>query len=237
MSRATHAILKHYSSTLENPNHEDCPAGKNSWCSYNRDVASGTNYHQPIKNSLPPAVVAEIQPLFDRLGSKEFLANCEDGKTQNVNESYHHVVWNLAPKEQLNSPLEIKLAVEIATLLFNSGMKSTYNSIFIDAGTTVSENMLLQWEDMDNKWKQEKLWKQKEETKSKTKTLNEETSNSNKRLSILRISNINLVLFIKTVLSNISNYIFLVYYENSMHFYWMEGKYCDIRYRSIQRSW
>ena len=113
MSRATHAILKHYSSTLENPNHEDCPPGKNSWCSYNRDVASGTNYHQPIKNPSPPAVVAEIQPLFDRLGSKEFLASCEDGKTQNVNESYHHVVWNLAPKEQLNSPLEIKINVII----------------------------------------------------------------------------------------------------------------------------
>ena len=94
MSRATHAILKHYSCTLENHNHEDCLPGKNSWCSYNRDVASGTNYHQPIKNPLPPAVVAEIQPLFDLLGSKEFLASCEDGKTQNVNKSYHHVVWN-----------------------------------------------------------------------------------------------------------------------------------------------
>ena len=49
-------------------------------------------------------------------------------------------------------------------------MKSTYNSIFIDTGITVSENMLLQWEDMDNKGRQEKLWKQKE-TKSKRKTL------------------------------------------------------------------
>ena len=37
MSRATHAILQHYSSTLENPNHEDCPPRKNLWCSYNRD--------------------------------------------------------------------------------------------------------------------------------------------------------------------------------------------------------
>ena len=90
---------------------------------------------------------------------------------QNVNESYHHVVWNLAPKEQLNSPLEIKLAVEIETLLLNSGMKSTYNSIFIDTWISISENMLLQWEDMDDKRKQEKLWKQKEETKSKRKTL------------------------------------------------------------------
>ena len=96
MSRATHAILKHYSSALENPNHEDCIPGKNSWCSYNCGVASGTNYHQPIKNLLPPAVVAEMQPLFDRLGSKEFLASCEDSKTHSVNESHHHVVWNLA---------------------------------------------------------------------------------------------------------------------------------------------
>ena len=36
---------------------------------------------------------------------------------------------------------------------------------------SVSENMLLQLEDMDNKRKQEKLWKQKEVTKSKRKTL------------------------------------------------------------------
>ena len=67
--------------------------------------------------------------------------------------------------------MDIKLAVEIARLLFNSRMKFTYNSIFIDAGINVSENMLLQWEDMENKRKQEKLWKQKEETKSKRKTL------------------------------------------------------------------
>ena len=60
-------------------------------------------------------------------------------------------------------------------------MKSTYNSIFIDAGITVSEKMLLQWEDMDNKRKQEKLWKQKEETKSKrknTKTKKHQTATS-----------------------------------------------------------
>ena len=208
MSRATHAILKHYSSTLENPNHEDCPPGKNSWCSYNRDVASGTNYHQPIKNPLPSAAVAKIQPLFDHLGSKEFLTSCEDGKTQNVNEFYHYVVWNLAPKEQLNSPLEIKLAVEIATLLFNSEMKSTHNSIFIDAGITVSENMLLQWEDIDNKRKQEKPGKQKEEAKSKKKTLKRRKIKQQQAFVYLRVNNINLVLSMKIVLSNISNYIF-----------------------------
>ena len=67
--------------------------------------------------------------------------------------------------------MKIKLAVEIETLLLNSGMKSTYNSIFIDTWISISENMLLQWEDMDDKRKQEKLWKQKEETKSRRKAL------------------------------------------------------------------
>ena len=103
--------------------------------------------------------------------------------------------------------MEIKIAVEIATLLFNSGMKYTYNSIFIDAGI-----MLLQWEDMDNKRKQEKLWKQKDETKSKRKTLKQRNI-SNKLLPILRVNNINLVLFTEAVVTNISNYIFSVYYK------------------------
>ena len=119
------------------------------------------------------------------------------GKTQNVNESYHHVVCNLVPKEQLNSPLDIKLAVEIATLLFNSGMKSTHNSIFIDAGITVSENMLLQWEDMDNKRKQEKPGKQKEEAKSKKKTLKRRKIKQQQAFVHLRVNNINLVIFMK----------------------------------------
>ena len=76
MPKATHAIIKH-SSTPEKPDYDDCLQDRNSWCSYNRDIAAGTNYHQPIKNPLPPAVIAEIQPLFDRLGTKEFLASCE----------------------------------------------------------------------------------------------------------------------------------------------------------------
>ena len=72
MSRAIHDILKHYSSTIKKTNGEDCLPGRHSWCSYNREISSGTNYHQPIKNPLSPAAVVEIQPRFDCLGSKEF---------------------------------------------------------------------------------------------------------------------------------------------------------------------
>lgn len=34
MSKATKAILQHYSSTVDRPRHDDCPAGPYSWCSY-----------------------------------------------------------------------------------------------------------------------------------------------------------------------------------------------------------
>ena len=169
MSKATHAIIKHYSSIPEKPNHEDCPQDRNSWCSYNRDIATGTNYHRPIKNPLPSTFVAEIQPLFDRLGNKEFIASCEKGSTQNVNETYHQVVWELSPKEQYNSLWEIKLAVEVATLLFNSSMQCIFNANDDVVGVTVTQNMTRQWADIDKKRKTEKLWRLKEETKTKRK--------------------------------------------------------------------
>ena len=40
-----------------------------------------------MKNLVLVAVVKEIQPLLDLLGTKEFLASFEDDKMQNVDES------------------------------------------------------------------------------------------------------------------------------------------------------
>ena len=53
---------------------------------------------RPIKNPLPPAVVEKVKPVFDKLGSKEFLAACENLHTQNLNKFYQHVVWSLVLK-------------------------------------------------------------------------------------------------------------------------------------------
>ena len=57
MSKATHAILKHFASVPEQPHHKDCPMGKDSWCSHNRDKATGHTTHVPMKDPLPEAVV------------------------------------------------------------------------------------------------------------------------------------------------------------------------------------
>ena len=97
MSRATHAILKHYSSTSEKPPRGDCPTGRNSWCSYNRDIVTWEKAHVPIKNPLLGSVVRLMQPIFNRLGSEEFLVGCERCLDRNKNECLHHVIWGMAP--------------------------------------------------------------------------------------------------------------------------------------------
>ena len=74
---------------------------------------------------MPEAVVKVIQPTFDRLGYEEFLVGCESCLDQNNNESLHHAVWGMAPKEQYTSQQETSLAVSLGVLVFNNGMNDT----------------------------------------------------------------------------------------------------------------
>ena len=74
------------------------------------------------ESTLSCPIVEVVKPVFDRLGDADFLAGCEKCLTQNPNESLHHVIWGLAPKEQYTSPRETSLAVGLGCLLFNSGI-------------------------------------------------------------------------------------------------------------------
>ena len=142
MFRATHAILKHFSSTPEEPKHNDCPTSPNSWCSYQHDQANGTNLHKPIKNPFPDAVVEVMQPLFNRLGNESFLVGCESCYTQNQNECLHHTIWGMAYKEMFSSPQEISLAISLAVLHFNQGFNSTYSQLGPELDIQVQPNSL-----------------------------------------------------------------------------------------------
>ena len=149
MARATRAILKHYISTLEVPQHEDCPDGSSSWCSYQRDRANGTRLHKPIKDPLCPAIVSVVQPIFERLGNENFLAGCENCVTQNANESLHHVIWSLAPKDMSNSTKEISTAISMGVLMFNSGFTYTLSELLTMLNIKVKPMMLQVWEHID----------------------------------------------------------------------------------------
>lgn len=171
MSKATHAILKHCSSTLENPNHSDCPTEKSSWCSFQRDIANGTELHRPYKHPLTPAIVDAIQPIFDSLGDERFLAGCEQCFTQNQNESLHHVIWSLAPKEQYNSPAEIDIATNLGVLLFNRGYASTYMKLFPKIGLVPTEEQVKAWKKLDKERVDTAEYQSSEEVKIKRKKL------------------------------------------------------------------
>ena len=70
-----------------------------------------------------------IQPIFEKLGSERFLQGCKNVVTSNGNESFHHVLWGWAPKEQYNSSEEIQQAMYTSICLYNSGFFWTYKNL------------------------------------------------------------------------------------------------------------
>ena len=169
MAKATRAILMHYSSTVDSPQHSDCPAGASSWCSYQRDLANGTNLHTPIKNPLPEAVVSVMKPLFDRLGDEAFLAGCENCYSQNVNESLHHVIWGMAPKDAYSSPQEVSTAISLGVLQFNRGFHNTYAELLPALGVEVKPGMLEMWSKIDGDRLYQASYRSSTEIKTKRK--------------------------------------------------------------------
>ena len=77
-----------------------------SWCSYQQDIATKQSLHKPVKWPFTDAILAVINPLFQRLAGVEFLEGCKSCHTQNPNEAANHVIWGLASKEQYVSPLK-----------------------------------------------------------------------------------------------------------------------------------
>ena len=72
MSRATHANLKHYSSTVDKPHHEDCPTGEDYWCSYNRDIVQERQYRKG-NTSAPLNVLSQKQLSINNFSEESIL--------------------------------------------------------------------------------------------------------------------------------------------------------------------
>lgn len=80
MAKAIQASLYHVASTDENPQHDLCPEGQDSWCGYKRDRDT---YKQ--KNGIPACIVEVIKPIFDDLGKRNLLNKRTHGMTPNTN--------------------------------------------------------------------------------------------------------------------------------------------------------
>ena len=117
----TRAISKHYWKTYEKPQHKDCPTEPNSWCSFQKNKTLHQSTYKPVKNLIPVSIQKVIQPLFEKL-SNPALSDCS-----NANESYHHILWGLALKEQYTSSEAIHLVVQLSVCLNKSGFYSVYS--------------------------------------------------------------------------------------------------------------
>jgi len=125
MKKAIMATYYHMISTDENPRHENCPVGVDSWCTWQQAKALG-NEPEAHPAPLHPDVQKEILPIYEDLSRDELLTRCLGGHTQNANESFNSTVWRLPPKHLHSGLKVIEVAGFLAVALFNEG-----NSAFL----------------------------------------------------------------------------------------------------------
>ena len=132
MKNAVMAIWEHSRSTDASPHHELCPQGSDSWCGFQRDVATGLQEYKHI-HPVPAAVAQEIKSTFEALSADELLISCLHGGTRNRNESFNSLIWQRAPKTKHSSLPTAELATYLAIGHFNDGSK-TIKSILLELG-------------------------------------------------------------------------------------------------------
>ena len=82
-----------------------------------------------------------VKPLFERLGSIQFLSSVASCHTQNVKESFQHLVWQFAPNDVFTSTIDTKCALYLAVALFNDGYTESLENLCDLAGITFYLNM------------------------------------------------------------------------------------------------
>lgn len=119
MKKDIMAKYLHMISTNDNPKHENCPKGEDTWCKYNLAKISGVQYDHPAP--LHKEVASNILPIYEDLSKEHLLERCLGGHTQNANESYNSTLWRLAPKHLHAGRKIVEIAAFIAACVFNEG--------------------------------------------------------------------------------------------------------------------
>ncbi|KAH7947439.1 hypothetical protein HPB52_011965 [Rhipicephalus sanguineus] len=81
MQRAVMATYRHITSTDEDPRHDLCPVGAESWCRHRAAEAKGEP--QP-RHNLPDYVAEAMLAIYQRLSHEPLLQRCLGVKTQNA---------------------------------------------------------------------------------------------------------------------------------------------------------
>ncbi|XP_076622851.1 uncharacterized protein LOC143342632 [Colletes latitarsis] len=98
MRNAIWATYNHKCSTDDNPQHDNCPPGRESWCLWQRAKAERSLDIFVHKAPLHPDVQVAIKSTYEELSKTELLERCLGGFSQNQNESFNSKIWKIAPK-------------------------------------------------------------------------------------------------------------------------------------------
>lgn len=121
MKKAIMATYYHLISTNKKPQHQFCPPGTDSWCTYRVTEATNTlkSYNHP--EPLHPSVQKAILPIYEDLSRDDLLERCLGGNTQNANEAFNSTIWRLAPKHLHCGWKIVEIASFLAGGIFNDG--------------------------------------------------------------------------------------------------------------------
>jgi hypothetical protein len=116
----------HTISTDENPQHDRCPEGEQSWCFYRREEALHPDGPPPPHkghSTIKPEIGRKMVDIYTRLSKEDLLSRCLHGRTSNPNERLNGKVWEKVPKEIFRSKVHIDIASALAVMEFNAGTK------------------------------------------------------------------------------------------------------------------
>ncbi|XP_077513273.1 uncharacterized protein LOC144124468 [Amblyomma americanum] len=133
MQRAVMATLYHVTSTDDEPHHELCPPGPDSWCRH-RSAQAKMEPPPPHKYKLPRRVAEALLPVYQRLSDPQLLERCKGNKTQNAAESLHSVIWSMISKDQRASLFAVETAVHEAVARYNFGNLRAYTEVCKSVG-------------------------------------------------------------------------------------------------------
>ena len=131
METAIWATLKHKSSTDTNPQHDSCPLGDDSWCTWQKAKAQGKLAEYSHKPALSDYLLSEITPIYEDLSSGNLLQRCIGRFTQHNNESFNALIWSFAPKRVFNGAKTVKISSHLTESIFNEGYESLLKMMHI----------------------------------------------------------------------------------------------------------
>lgn len=128
--------------------HGQCPSGGDSWCKYQKSLHDGSEYSE-VSPGLPNTIINIVKPVYLSLCDKDLLSKYLHGLTQNANESFNAVLWNLLPKRTFVELQTLKLGGYIAVILLNSGFSGLL-PVFESLGISINAKVLQNYSELDN---------------------------------------------------------------------------------------